>query len=236
MILQHQLQPFILAFAAFAEAEYTHVLQCYQLADPEDDSQTDDEAVEAACDEALKRFVVSKGEVKGLSFDYLAEPCFAHLVFDWDEEQEKRKRSLVVRQILKASLHHHPQLGEVCRFLTSGTGERYNTPNEIDFRLDFARIGDTIKCIASWDLCHECYGTGFIDGYGTKQSPGLTSSTKVCDWIDDSHRDPDSEARRCRKGFDFNGGLLILDCGPPLLVQKFIPPAGAWMHQAVFES
>jgi len=233
---KERLQPFLSAFETFAQTEFTQVLSCYQLADPEDASHRDEDAVDAACDEETERHFVSDGEVDGLRFDHFKEPEFSVMIFDWDEGEEEVKRSLVVRRLFKASLHHHQILGDVCRLLVSGTGLLHATPADVEYRLDFAKVGDAIKCVASWDACRECYGTGFIDGYGTKKSPGLKKGSQVCSWEDQDHRDPDSEARQCRSGWDFNGGLLITDCGPPLAVERFTRPSGAWMHQAMFES
>ena len=49
------LRAFLKAFEEFTEAEYGHIRQCYQLVDPEDDSQTAEDAVEDTCDEATER-------------------------------------------------------------------------------------------------------------------------------------------------------------------------------------
>ena len=53
------LDTLIRAFEAFAETEYQVVYRCFRLAEPEDDSETDDDAVEAARDEATERLFVS---------------------------------------------------------------------------------------------------------------------------------------------------------------------------------
>ena len=229
------MKAFIQAFDEFAREEYLCVLRCYQLADPEDESETDDDAVEEACEQATTRYFVTEDETEG-AYHFFVEPSFEQMIWDWDEECMATKQALTTRKAFKASLHPHPLSGEVCRFVTSGTALLHQGPEEIDLVLDFARVGGQIKCIASWSLCRACYGTGFVDGYGSKKTPGVTQGTVTCTWIDEYHRDPDKPARQCRDGLDFNGGLLLTAFGPATQIQRFAPPTGMWMHQALFET
>ena len=78
------LEPFLKAFEEFAQAEYSHILQCYQLADPEDDSQADEDAINEACDAATERFFVEDGDIEDQKFVYFFEPEFLVMIWDWD--------------------------------------------------------------------------------------------------------------------------------------------------------
>ena len=156
------------------------------------------------------------------------------MLWDWGDEEVRDASQLSKIRAFKISMHRHPVLGEVARVLAGGDGRWDDGIDQVKLRFDFARIEGVIKLVATWELCRDCFGTGFVDGCGTKAEPGFHPTGAVCSWEDEDVA-PDEPPRRCYGGFVPYGGLLIPDCGAPVEVRKLDAPAG-WLHQGVYEA